>query len=428
MSLLGSVFRGERRGTFRDPAEWLLDALGGSSTASGVRVTSESAMGIPAVYGAVGLVADAVGTLPLKVFKNTDTGKQEDTQHPASTLLHTLPNPELTAIDLRSAMQGHLMLRGNAYAEIQRDAYGRPVALWPLLPHQMTVTRDRDRSLVYLYRLPNGQDVKWTWSNPKTQPAPILHVRGLGYDGLIGYSPLTLHRETLGLAAASREYGARFFSNNGRPSGVLKAPGQLSDEARLRLKAAWDATTRGLANAHRVAVLEEGIEWQQTGIDPEDAQMLATMAYSDAQIATIFRVPPHMIGQVERSTSWGTGIEQQQTMFLQFSLMPWLVRWEQSLARDLLSVKGFATRSIKFVVQAMLRGDMQSRTNHYQALYDRGVFTVNDILELEDRNTIGPEGDQRYVMANLMPLGETPIAADPPDPPAPTGPEPDGVM
>ena len=430
MSLLGSVLR-ERRSTFRDPAEWLLDALGGSASTTGVRVTSDTALGIPAVYAAVSLVADAVGTLPLKVFRTTHTGKAEDPQHPASSILHTLPNPEMTAIDFRSALQGHLMLHGNAYAEIERDSSGRPVALWPLLPTRMAVTRDERRNLVYLYRLPNGQDVKWTWANPKTQPAPILHIRGFGYDGLVGYSMLSVHKETFGLGAATKEYGARFFSNNGRPSGVLKAPGQLSDEARLRLRSAWDATTRGLANAHRVAVLEEGIEWQQTGIDPEDAQMLATMQFTDAQIAAIFRVPPHMIAQVERSTSWGTGIEQQQTAFLQFSLMPWLVRWEQACARDLLSVKGFATRSIKFVVQAMMRGDMQSRTNHYQALYDRGIFTVNDILALEDRNTIGPAGDTRYVMGNLMPLGETPIAKDEEDEddrPALTGDEPEGVM
>ncbi len=424
MSLLGGVLK--RSTTFRDPAEWMLEAFGAHATASGAHVNSDTAMAVPAVYAGVSLVADAVGALPLKVFEKTADGKKEDTDHPLSVLLHQLPNPEMTAIEMRSAAQGHLMLRGNAYCEIERDAYGRVVALWPLLPHQMTVTRDGSRNLVYLYNLPGGEQVKWTWRGPKTQPAPILHLRGFGYDGYVGYSPLTLHRETLGLALAAKEYGARFFSNGSRPSGVLKAPGQLSDEARLRLKTAWDATTRGLSNAHRVAVLEEGIEWQQVGMDPEDAQMLLTLQYTDAQIATLLRVPPHMIGQVDRSTSWGTGIEAQQTMFLMYSLVPWLVRWEQGMARDLLSVKGFASRSIKFVTQGMQRGDMQARTNHYQAMFDRGVFSVNDILALEDRNTIGPEGDVRYVMGNLMPLGELPMAQ--PDRPAPTGPEPEGVM
>jgi len=427
MSLLGGLLK---RSTFANPDDFLRSALGGEPTASGVAMTSEKALGIPAVYAAVSLVSDAVGSLPLKVFKQTATGKAVDTTHPLSSVLHQLPNPEMTAIELRSAMQGHLMLRGNAFAEIQRDTSGRVVALWPLAPHLMTVTRDERRGLVYLYRLPDGRDVKWTWSQPKTQPAPIFHVRGLGYDGYTGYSPLTLHRETLGLAYAAKEYGARFFSNAGRPSGVLKAPGQLSDEARLRLKAAWDATTRGLSNAHRVAVLEEGIEWQQVGMDPEDSQMLQSLQYSDAQIATLLRVPPHMIGQVDRSTSWGTGIEAQQTMFLQYSLVPWLSRWEQAAGRDLLSVKGFATRSVRFVVQGMLRGDLQSRSAFYQTMFDRGVFSVNDILELEDRNTIGPAGDVRYVMGNLMPLGETPLAAPEPAPrPALTGDtEPEGVM
>ncbi len=425
MSLLGGLLK---RATFRDPSDALRHVFGGGEpTASGVTVTSEKALGIPAVYAAVSLVADAVGALPLKVYERVDNGKREDTAHPLSSLLHQLPNPEMTAIELRSALQGHLMLRGNGYCEIERDGSGRVKALWPLLPHQMQVTRDEQRNLVYLYRLPDGRDVKWTWRNPAIQPAPILHLRGFGYDGYTGYSPLTLHRETIGLAHAAKEYGARFFSNAGRPSGVLKAPGQLSDEARLRLKAAWDATTRGLSNAHRVAVLEEGIEWQQVGMEPEDAQMLLTLDYSDGQIATLLRVPPHMIGQVKPSTSWGTGIEAQQTMFLQYSLMPWLVRWEQAAARDLLSVKGFATRSIKFVVQAMLRGDLTSRSQFYQTMYDRGVFSVNDILELEDRNTIGPKGDVRYVMGNLMPLGEMPVETEPIRP-APTGDEPEGVM
>jgi HK97 family phage portal protein len=411
VSLLGGIMR---RTTFRDPAEWLVDALtGGTPTTVGMRVTQDSALGVPAVYAAVSLVADAVGALPLKVFKSVGEGKQADPAHPVYSLLHDLPNPELTAVELRSAMQGHLMLRGNAYCEIQRDTSGRPVALWPLVPSQMSVTRDAARNLVYLYRLPNGQDAKWTWSNPRSMPSPIWHIRGFGSDAYVGYAPLTLHRETLALASAAREYGARFFSNGARPSGVLKAPGELSDEARLRLKTAWDATTRGLSNAHRVAVLEQGIEWQQVGMDPEDAQMVSTLKFSDAQIATLFRVPPHMIGQVERSTSWGTGIEQQQTGFLQYSLLPWLVRWEQSAQRDLLSVKGYATHSIRYVVQGMLRGDMAARAHFYQTMFDRGVFSLNEIRALEDQNTIGPMGNQRYIMGNLMPLSETPVMPEP---------------
>jgi HK97 family phage portal protein len=424
VSLLGSVMR---RSTLRDPAEWLYEALAGVPSASGVRVTQDSALGIPSVYAAVSLVADAVGSLPLKVFRSVNGGKEEAPDHPVFSLLHDLPNPEITAVEMRSALQGHLMLRGNGYCEIQRDTSNRPVALWPLNPSQMTVTRDAQRNLVYLYRLPDGQDAKWTWRNPRTMPAPILHVRGFGSDAYYGYAPLTLHRETLGLANAAREYGARFFSNGARPSGVLKAPGELSDEARARLKAAWDATTRGLSNAHRVAVLEQGIEWQQVGINPEDAQMVTTLNLTDAQVAMIFRVPPHMIGQVERSTSWGTGIEQQQTAFLQYSLMPWLVRWEQALARDLLSVKGFATHSIRFVVQGMLRGDMASRSAFYQSMLDRGVFSINEVRALEDRNSIGALGDQRYLMGNLMPLGETPVVPDDDDRPL-TGEEPEGVM
>lgn len=409
MSLLGSL---QKRSTFRDPADWLIEALGGQTTASGVRVTSDSAMGIPSVYAAVGLVSEAVGTLPLKVFRHTTAGKVEDKDHPAYSILHDLANPEVTAVEMRAAQQAHLLLRGNAYAEIQRDTSGRPRALWPLLPHQMTVKREGAR-LVYLYRLPDGRDVKWTWDSRTTQQPPILHVRGLGYDGLVGYSPLTLHRETFGMAKAAEEFGARWFSNGSRPSGVLYTDQELSDDVRQRLKKAWDATTKGLSNAHRVAVLEQGLKWQQIGVNPEDAQMLETMRDVDARVAAIFRVPPHMIGQVERSTSWGTGIEQQNIQFLQYSLLPWLARWEQALARDVLSVKGFTTHSIKFVVQGLLRGDMSARASFYQAMFDRGVLSINEILSLEDRNGIGAVGEQRFITANLVPLGEQPIEATP---------------
>lgn len=411
MSILGAALK--RSTTFRDPADWLLDALGGQSTASGVRVTNDSALSIPSVFSAVSLIADSVGQLPLKVQRRKTTGSDDDPDHPAYALLHSLPNPEMTSIDMRSALQGHLLLRGNGYAEIQRDTSGRPRALWPLRPDCMTVTRDAQRRIVYLYRLPDGQHAKWTWDSGTLQSPPILHIRGFGYDGLVGYSPLTLHRETFGLAKAAEEYGARWFRNGSRPSGVLHTDQVLSDDVRLRLKNAWDATTKGLSNAHRVAVLEQGIKWQQIGVTAEDAQMLETLRDVDGRVAAIFRVPPHLIGLTERSTSWGTGIEQQNIQFLQLSLMPWLVRWEQSLARDLLSVKGFATHQIRFVVQGLLRGDMSARSAYYRDMLDRGVLCINDVLALEDRNGIGALGDQRYIMGNLMPLGETPIDATP---------------
>lgn len=405
MSLVGRL---QQRTTFRDPAEWLLEAFGGNTTATGVRVTSDSALGIPSVYAAVGLIAESVGQMPLKVQRVRDGAKNDDPEHPAYSLLHDLPNPEVTAIEMRAAQQAHLLLRGNAYAEIQRDVSGRPRALWPLLPHLMTVAREGQR-LVYLYRLPDGQDVRWTWDSRTTQQPPILHVRGLGYDGLVGYSPLTLHRETFGMAKAAEEFGARWFSNGSRPSGVLHTDQELSDEVRARLKKAFEATSRGLSNAHRIVTLEQGLKWQQIGLSPEDSQMLETMRDVDARVAAIFRVPPHMIGQVERSTSWGSGIEQQNIQFLQYSLMPWLVRWEQALKRDLLSVKGFATHQIKFVVQGLLRGDMQARSSYYQAMLDRGVLTINDVLALEDRNGAGPVGNQRFISHNLVPLTETPV-------------------
>lgn len=400
MGWFSPLFETRRSSGLAEVDFWLKDAwIGGQSSSAGVTVSETTALGSAAVFACVRVLAESVAQLPLKVFRQLPNGgRVVDDQHPLYPLLHDLPNPEMTAFEFRSALQGHLALWGNAYAEIERDGFGRVTGLWPLRPDRMTVTRNEQRQRVWLYRLPDGGDVRWTWTNPTRQPAPILHLRGLGSDGFLGYSPLSLLKEPIGLALATEEYGARLFSNSATPRGVLQTPSRLSPEAATRLKASWEASHRGLDRAHRVAVLEEGITWQTIGLDAEDAQFLQTRKFQVGEIARIFRIPPHLIGDLDRATF--SNIEHQSLEFVQHTLMPWLVAWEQGCARDLLSVKGFATHQIRFVVQGFMRGDLQSRYQAYAIGRQWGWLSADDIRALEEMNPL-PDGQGA---AYLVPL------------------------
>jgi HK97 family phage portal protein len=247
-------------------------------------------------------------------------------------------------------------------------------------------------------------------------------VRGLSDDGLWGHSPLTLHRETVGHAIATQEYGSRFFSQGARPGGVLQSPVRLTPEASERMAHSWVSAHQGLSNAHRIAVLEEGVEWHSTGMSNDDAEYLDSRRFSVAEIARIFRIPPHMIGDVERSTSWGTGIEQQTIGFVTFTLMPWLERIEQQLQKDLLTPFEKPRYYVKHIVAALLRGDATSRAAFYTALWDRNVLSANDIREFEDMNPIDEDqgGEDYHYPANFLIAGEEPPVPAPAPPPAPT--------
>jgi HK97 family phage portal protein len=402
VGLFSPLFERRRTSTLANPEQWFTDALSSQPTTTGITVSETNALGNAGVYACVRVLSETVAQLPLKVYRKLATGgKEPDETHALYALLHDLPNPEMTAYEFKQAMQGHLSLWGNAYAEIERDALGRIKALWPLRPDCMDVLRDKG-TRVWLYRVPGGQDVKFTWANPSKSPSPILHLRALSGDGFLGYAPLRLMRESLGLTLAAEEYGARLFANGTQPRGVLTVPQTLSDAARDRLKKAWDATHRGLGNSNRVAVLEGGVAWQQVGMNPDDAQFLETRKFQLNEIARMFRVPPHMIGDLERATF--SNIEHQSIDFVVHSLMPWLVCWEQACARDLLSVKGFNTHQIRFVVQSLLRGDIQSRYQAYAVGRQWGWLSADDIRALEDMNPIEDGSGSTY----LTPMNMTP--------------------
>ncbi|MDD3750293.1 MAG: phage portal protein, partial [Firmicutes bacterium] len=302
-------------------------------------------------------------------------------------------------------LMSHLLLWGNAYAQVLRNGRGQPIALYPLLPNKMEVSRAANGDLVYTYR----RDTEESRINPNSgivtlRRDEILHIPGLGFDGLIGYSPIAMAKNAIGMSLATEEYGASFFANGANPGGVLEHPGVIKDIQRV--KDSWNSAYQGSGNAHRIAVLEEGMKFQAIGIPPEQAQFLETRKFQINEIARIFRIPPHMVGDLEKSSF--SNIEQQSLEFVKYTLNPWVVRWEQSLQQSLLLPSEKNSIFIKFNVDGLLRGDYQSRMNGYAVGRQNGWLSANDIRELEDMNRIPAEegGDLYLVNGNMLPLSQ----------------------
>ncbi|HPD89737.1 MAG TPA: phage portal protein, partial [Oscillospiraceae bacterium] len=278
-------------------------------TSSGKPVNETTAMQMTAVYSCVRILSEAVAGLPLNVYRYNNTGgKERALKHPLYRLLHDEPNPEMTSFAFRETLMSHLLLWGNAYAQVIRNARGEVIALYPLMPDKMTVDRDNNGRLFYLYQR-GAEDAKAVGNDRRVYlpPSDVLHIPGLGFDGLIGYSPIAMAKNAIGLAMATEEYGAKFFANGAAPSGVLEHPGTIKDPQRVR--DSWNAAYQGSSNAHKIAVLEEGMKYTPIGISPEQAQFLETRKFQINEIARIFRVPPHMLADLEKSSF--SNIEQQ---------------------------------------------------------------------------------------------------------------------
>lgn len=361
------------------------------STSSGKTVNEKTAMQTTAVYACVRILAETIASLPLHTYKHTASGKEKATSHQLYYLLHDEPNPEMTSFVFRETLMGHLLLWGNAYAQIIRDGRGKVLALYPLLPDKMTVDRNNKGEIYYIY---NKEGQTYPLRNNE-----VLHIPGLGFDGLIGYSPIAMAKNAIGMAIATEEYGAKFFANGANPGGVLEHPGVVKDPARVR--DSWNSVYQGSGNAHRVAVLEEGMKFNSIGIPPEQAQFLQTRKFQINEIARIFRIPPHMIGDLEKSSF--SNIEQQSLEFVKYTLDPWVVRWEQAIKRALLSESEKRQYFVKFNVDGLLRGDYQSRMTGYSIARQNGWMSANDIRRLEDMNLIPEElGGDRYLTNGNM--------------------------
>ena len=299
----------------------------GSSTA-GKNVTERSAMQMTAVYSCVRVLSEAVAGLPLHVYKyRSDGGKEKAFTHSLYGLLHDEPNPEMTSFVFRETLMTHLLLWGNAYAQVIRNGKGEVIALYPLMPNRMTVDRDSNGKLYYKYYRGSDEAIRSKEYEVILSLGDVLHIPGLGFDGLVGYSPIAMAKNAIGLAIATEEFGAKFFANGAAPSGVLEHPGTIKDPTKVR--EAWQSQFGGSSNSGKVAVLEEGMKYTPISISPEQAQFLETRKFQINEIARIFRVPPHMVGDLEKSSF--SNIEQQSLEFVKYTLEPWLVRWEQSM-------------------------------------------------------------------------------------------------
>ena len=370
-------------------------------TVAGKAVTERSAMQMTAVYSCVRILAEAVAGLPLHFYRYKDDGSKEKAiDSNLYHLLHDEPNPEMSSFVFRETLMTHLLLWGNAYAQIIRNGKGEVIALYPLMPNKMSVDRDENGKLYYTYQ--RSQDEGKEAGTVTLSTRDVLHIPGLGFDGLVGYSPIAMAKNAIGLAIATEEYGAKFFANGAAPSGVLEHPGTIKDPARLREN--WNSTFGGSANSGKVAVLEEGMKYTPISISPEQAQFLETRKFQINEIARIFRVPPHMVGDLEKSSF--SNIEQQSLEFVKYTLDPWIIRWEQSLNRALLNVDEKKIYFFKFNVEGLLRGDYQSRMNGYAIARQNGWMSANDIRELENLDKISAEdgGDLYLVNGNMLPL------------------------
>ena len=373
--------------------------FGGST--SGKAVNERTAMQMTAVYSCVRILSEAVAGLPLNVYRyEGDGSKKKALSHPLYHLLHDEPNPEMTSFNFRETLMGHLLLYGNAYAQIIRNGRGEVIGLYPLMPTKMTVDRDSRGNLYYLYtRGSDDAPEEGTRGQVYLPLEQVLHIPGLGYDGIVGYSPIAMAKNAVGMAIACEEYGAKFFANDAAPGGVLEHPGVLKNPEKVR--ESWNKLFRGSANSHQIAVLEEGLKYQPIGISPEQAQVLETRKFQLNEIARIFRVPPHMVGDLEKSSF--SNIEQQSLEFVKYTLEPWLMRWEQSMARRLFTESEKKEYFIRFNVEGLLRGDYQSRMNGYAVARQNGWMSANDIRELENLDRIpAEEGGDLYLVNGAM--------------------------
>ena len=371
-------------------------------TTSGKAVTERSAMQMTAVYSCVRILAEAIAGLPLHVYRyKDDGGKEKAIDHSLYLLLHDEPNPEMSSFVFRETLMTHLLLWGNAYAQIIRNGKDEVIALYPLMPNKMSVERDDSGQLYYQY-LRSVDEVGGKSEPVILQPRDVLHIPGLGFDGLVGYSPIAMAKNAIGLAIATEEYGAKFFANGAAPSGVLEHPGTIKDPQRVR--EAWQSQFGGSQNSGKIAVLEEGMKYTPISISPEQAQFLETRKFQINEIARIFRVPPHMVGDLEKSSF--SNIEQQSLEFVKYTLDPWVVRWEQSMQRRLLSPDEKNKYFVKFNLEGLLRGDYQSRMNGYATARQNGWMSANDIRELENLDRIPAEagGDLYLINGNMLPL------------------------
>lgn len=365
---------------------------------SGERVDEKSAMQISTVYACVRLLAESIAGLPLHLYRYTGKNgeKEKAIDHPLYKVLYRQPNPEMTSFVFRETMMTHLLLWGNAYAQIVRDGKNGILGLYPLSPENVEVDRDESGEIYYIYHAYTDEVPGENNKDIYLRNEDVFHIPGLGFNGLVGFSPIAMMKNSLGTTLAVEKYGSAFFRNGAQPSGVLEHPGVLKDPAKIREN--WTAVYGGANNAHKVCVLEEGMTYKAISLPPEDSQFLETRKFTVDEICRIFRVPPHLVQNLEHATY--SNIEHQSIDFVQHTLTPWIIRFEQGIMKDLLLEEEQDEYFPKFNVDGLLRGDYQSRMNGYATGFANGFLCPNDIRRLENMDPIPDEQGGNVFVAN----------------------------
>jgi HK97 family phage portal protein len=378
-----------------------------SISRAGVSINESNALSQITVFACVRVISETLASLPLMLYRRLPRGKERANDHELYRILHDQPNPEMDSMTLRETLMAHVLTWGNGYAQIIWDDYTHIKELRPLYPDRMWVTRDPETKQILYNYSPSGG------GGPVTLPAyRVLHIHGLGFDGLVGYSPIAMMREAVGLAKATEQFGSTLFKNGVNASGIFTYPGKLGDDGRKNLKKSLKENS-GLENAFDPMILEEGMKWTQITIPPEDAQFLETRKFQRGEIASFFHVPPHMIGDLDRATF--SNIEEQALEFVVFTMRPWLVRWEQAMNLKLLTVAEQKDYFTEHLVDGLMRGNMAARSSAYATARQWGWLSANDIREMENMNPLpGKDGDTYLSPLNMTPADQLAAALNKP--------------
>ncbi len=417
----------EQRGSLEDPrtslsnpAAWLYDALGARMTDAGVRVSEFTALRLSTWWACVKVLSETLASVPVNAYKSlSPRGKRKAVELPQHTLVKQAPNSEMTSQQWRELSMAHVATWGNAFSEIERDQAGRPIGLWPLMPDRTKAKRifvNGVPTRIVTTKVPSKGG---TWKDVTLPAEDVLHIAGLGYDGIMGYSVVRHARQAIGLALATEEFGAKWFGGGSHPSGFITTPATIKPEARDRIRTSIQRLHGGLTQAHRIAVLDEGMKWTPTSIPPEDAQFLGTRAGQVPEICRYFRMPPHMVQDLSRGTF--SNIEVQSIEFVRFTMLPWFVRWEEHLNRALLTPQqrkqGYF---FEFLIEGLLRGALKERYDAYAIGRQWGWLCADDICELENMNPLPDgQGRQYLVPMNMIPADQAANVGQQPEPPPP---------
>lgn len=397
--------RGLERSFISNPAEWLVTMFGGAPSATGRAVTPMAAIRNSGVWACVRVISEDLSSLPLILYRRLDKrAKERALEHPTYTILHDAPNPEMDAMQFVETMQAWAELWPCAYAEIVRNlSDGSLAGLWPLHPDLVTPMRVNGE-LAYRVQLPAGQTTEDGLNYRILARELIFKLRGLSLDGVNGLGAVRTQHEAIGLALALEEYGARFFGNGASPGGVIEHPGELGTDTHKRLKASWEARHQGLANAHRVAILEEGMKWHATGLQNDHAQFIESRRFQLEETARIWRVPPHLIQDLSRSTN--NNIEHQSIEYVMHTIRPRAVRWERAIAHQVLTPAERVEFFAEFLIDALLRGDALSRANTLAIKRRNGVINADEWRELDNENPLPDGQGQAYLVEsnNMSPV------------------------